>query len=156
MWELVKSLAAFIGNIFSKGENESAHTVGQKLLPELWFRGLTIVEKTPGNALIAEKQFYVVRHRGNFLWTLFKCPCGCGEVVSLPLQPPHTPKWRVSTTEAQRPTLYPSVWRNKGCMSHFWIEDGRVFWTADSGVAPWIAKPELYNRNSQRRVDFKA
>lgn len=156
MWELIKLLAASIGNLFSRAENESAPTVEQRPLPEVWFRGATVVEKTPGNAFVTENRFFVVRHRGAFLWALFKCPCGCGEVISLPLQSPHSPKWRVSMTDAQRPSLYPSVWRNKGCMSHFWIEDGRVFWTADSGIAPSIAKPEIYSRSSHGRTDFKA
>ncbi|MDM9644782.1 DUF6527 family protein [Rhizobium sp. S163] len=30
--------------------------------------------------------------------------------------------------QADRPTLHPSVWRNSGCRSHFWVRRGRIAW----------------------------
>ncbi|WP_368356434.1 DUF6527 family protein [Acidithiobacillus ferruginosus] len=69
-------------------------------------------------------------------WALFKCPCRCGDVVTLSLQPVHRPHWRLTRTLTGRPTLYPSVWRDKGCLSHFWLRDGRVSWCADTGSSP--------------------
>ncbi|WP_430642141.1 DUF6527 family protein [Bradyrhizobium ivorense] len=149
MWNLLKTLAASIGMRFSR-RNRRPNTGEARTLPGVWFDRATVVEKTPSNAAVVEKHFVVVRYKDKFLWALFKCPCRCGEVVSLPLQAPHSPRWSVSINNAGRPSLYPSVWRNKACMSHFWIEDGRVFWTLDTGMAPWIAKPTLYHRQDRR------
>lgn len=55
------------------------------------------------------------------------CPCGCGEVIELSLSPASKTHWKL-TLEGGRPTLHPSVWRNIGCQSHFWVRRGRVHW----------------------------
>lgn len=96
----------------------------------------SILEKkiTPDNASIQENEFIAVIYKNKPVWALFKCPCGCGYVITLPLQKPHNPKWRLYKLESKRPTLYPSVWQNKGCHSHFWIEDGKVIWCKDTGT----------------------
>lgn len=56
------------------------------------------------------------------------CPCGCGDVLELMLIPEARPRWRLSIDRKQRPTLSPSVWRDTGCRSHFWLRQGRVVW----------------------------
>lgn len=56
------------------------------------------------------------------------CPCGCQEVIELNLSPPGPPLWRIVKVEGKRVTLAPSVWRTKGCRSHFWLRDGEVQW----------------------------
>lgn len=96
----------------------------------------SILEKkiTPDNASIQENEFIAVIYKNKPVWALFKCPCGCGYVITLPLQKPHNPKWRLYKSESKRPTLYPSVWQNKGCHSHFWIEDGKLIWCKDTGT----------------------
>lgn len=95
----------------------------------------TILEKdsTPSNELIKEREFVTVIYKSKPIWALFKCPCGCGYVITLPLQKPHKPKWKIFESEFGRPSLYPSVWQNKGCYSHFWIEDGKLIWCNDTG-----------------------
>lgn len=108
------------------------------------FREITVTSKTPASTMIADKQLHVVRHNGELYWALFRCPSGCGEVISLPLRSPHVPKWRLSETSDGLPSLYPSVWRNKGCMSHFWIEEGRIVWCGDTGLVPSETRPDLY------------
>lgn len=55
------------------------------------------------------------------------CPCGCGDVIELSLSPASKTHWTLSI-DGHRPTLYPSVWRNTGCRSHFWVQRGRVRW----------------------------
>lgn len=112
----------------------------------VYFENCEVVEKTPTNASIGEKRLVSVGYQGKALWTLFRCPCGCGDMISLPMQAPHNPRWRLTLSDAGRPTLSPSVWRNKGCMSHFWIKDGRVYWTRDTGTEPWVARPDVYSK----------
>jgi hypothetical protein len=40
------------------------------------------------------------------------------------------PRWEVRAT-GDLITLRPSVWRTKGCKSHFVLSDGRVHWARD-------------------------
>src|SRR5438105_12112991 len=82
----------------------------------IYFKTILIEEKTPTNDLINEAQFIVVMSEKKPIWALFKCPCGCGYVISLSLN-----KWRFQKTKNNRPTLYPSIWQNSGCHSHFWL-----------------------------------
>jgi len=114
--------------------------------PPVYFERCEVVAKTPANASVRERQFISVVYQNEPLWSMFRCPCGCGDVISLPMKRPHNPRWRLALTVAGRPTLYPSVWRNNGCMSHFWIKDGRVYWTRDTGTEPWVARPDVYSK----------
>lgn len=56
------------------------------------------------------------------------CPCGCGDVIELLVIEEATPRWDIVVDERGRPSLSPSVWRQKGCYSHFWVQNGRVEW----------------------------
>lgn len=56
------------------------------------------------------------------------CPCGCGDVIELMLIPEATPHWRLIIGTDKKPSLKPSVWRNTGCRSHFWLRGGSVEW----------------------------
>lgn len=55
------------------------------------------------------------------------CPCGCGEIVELSLSKVSKPHWTLRLDQG-KPTLSPSVWRNIGCKSHFWVRRGQVDW----------------------------
>lgn len=56
------------------------------------------------------------------------CPCGCGEVIELNLLEQASPCWSVRKNRDGTVTLIPSVWRTKGCQSHFLIRDSRIDW----------------------------
>ncbi len=113
---------------------------------KLHFTALKVVSKTLGNDSIGKDEFIAVVYENEPFWAMFRCPCGCGTVISLSLQKAHNPSWSVEETDTGRPTLYPSVWQNKGCCSHFWITDGRVHWCNNSGLEPWVAEPTLYSK----------
>ena len=148
MWRLIQNAIQTLSRVFSASKLESVgeNVADGRPLPEVHFDNLIIVDKTPGNDVVGAKQFIEVVYKDVPRWAIFKCPCKCGNTISLPLQRPHSPLWKVTESRAGRPTLHPSVWQKKGCMSHFWIEDGRVFWCRDSGIAPSIARPDLYSR----------
>lgn len=59
----------------------------------------------------------------------FMCPCGCEEIISLSLIPTDRPRWQARIQKDGLITLSPSIWRTKGCRSHFFIQNGRVVWT---------------------------
>jgi hypothetical protein len=57
-----------------------------------------------------------------------RCPCGCGSTIELLLIREAAPRWDVSIDAGDLPTLKPSVWRQTGCRSHFWLRGGRIEW----------------------------
>lgn len=129
--------------VFWKTMRFPADVIGPS--PEVkYFQSVLELEKTPVNATIGEHDFVIVNYETVYRWALFKCPCGCGAVVSLPLMAPHKPRWSVYVDEEGLPSLYPSVWRNIGCMSHFIIRAGSVFWAGKTGVSPFEASPKHY------------
>lgn len=107
-------------------------------LPPIAFSEVRAVDKPPHNEDIRENMFYLVSSQSRHpKWVLFQCPCGCKTIVTLSLQKPHQPHWKLRKSRDSRPTLYPSVWREAGCLSHFWIQDGRVYWCRhDTGTSP--------------------
>ena len=56
------------------------------------------------------------------------CPCKCGEVIRLSLVEHDKPRWSARVDDDGLPTLTPSVWRVRGCRSHFILTNGRVRW----------------------------
>jgi Family of unknown function (DUF6527) len=62
-------------------------------------------------------------------WSVgFRCPCGCGQRIELPLIREADPHWNLRVEPDGTPTLAPSVWRKDGCRSHFFLRSGRVKW----------------------------
>lgn len=59
---------------------------------------------------------------------VFKCPCGCEKGVRLNLLKGHRPRWTVTLNPNGIPTVSPSINRQVGCRSHFFVMDGRVKW----------------------------
>lgn len=78
---------------------------------------------------ITERKVYIVGEN-NFYWVLvFKCPCGCSKIINLNLLKDASPNWKFTISEESLITIYPSIWRNTGCKSHFFITDGSIKWT---------------------------
>src|SRR6266699_5220802 len=107
-------------------------------LPSITFADIRTVEKPPRNEDVQENTFYFVSFNQRPKWVLFQCPCGCKSIVTLSLQRVHKPHWVLRKSRASRPTLQPSVWRDVGCLSHFWVNDGRVYWCQNTGTSPRI------------------
>jgi len=61
-------------------------------------------------------------------WACMSCPGGCGEIISLSLNPNQRPRWTVLIDFWQRPTINPSVHQQNACGCHFWIKNGQVHW----------------------------
>ena len=80
----------------------------------------------------------VVVHRGILRSVLMRCPDGCGETLVVNLDPRAGKAWKLDMRAATT-TLYPSVWREGGCRSHFIIWRGHVLWCdrfEDGNVEP--------------------
>ncbi len=59
------------------------------------------------------------------------CPCGCGETLNMNLLPDSCPRWKLTENKDGTVTLHPSVWRKKGCHSHFFLRRGLIKWCDD-------------------------
>ena len=71
---------------------------------------------------------YVVGE-GHHLWSVaLQCPCRCRAVIQLNLLPDAESRWSLTKHHDGSVTLYPSIWRPKGCGSHFFIRKGRIEW----------------------------
>lgn len=75
------------------------------------------------------KRFQLYAIGGNCPWLVgMLCPCGCGDLIQLSLLERDSPSWKLTVDESGFPTLAPSVWRSKGCCSHFFVRDGSIVW----------------------------
>ena len=80
-----------------------------------------------GEALISAPGDAVLIRRGPLRSFLMRCPDGCGETLVVNLDPRAGKAWRFDNRRGT-PTLYPSVWREGGCQSHFIVWRGRIIW----------------------------
>jgi hypothetical protein len=71
------------------------------------------------------------------------CPCGCGETIQLNLLREVRPCWSIFDGQG-RVSLEPSVWRSRGCRSHFFLRNGEIEWCNAS-------RHERANRKKGRR-----
>lgn len=85
--------------------------------------------KKPGDAAL------VIRGRERSIVMI--CPDGCGDLLTINLDPRTGPAWRrYGSTDAL--TIYPSIWRDSGCNSHFIVWRGKVDW-----LDSWWWEPPL-------------
>src|SRR5690242_6882015 len=54
-------------------------------------------------------------------WAYFRCPCGCGALRSVNLMRTHRPFWEIGVERGALVSLYPSIWVDGQCESHFWV-----------------------------------
>lgn len=115
--------------------------IARQPLPEITFPKITDVAIPPPNEAVQPDVFYRVMRNKRPKWALLACPCGCRSVITLSLQRAHWPHWTVRASKERRPSMRPSVWRDIGCLSHFWVEDGRIYWCSDTGLPPrwWLS-----------------
>jgi hypothetical protein len=68
--------------------------------------------KRPGDAVIVDRQ--------GPRWLILSCPCGCGAELPVNLDRRAGPAWRLYESPKGK-SVYPSVWRDSDCKSHFII-----------------------------------
>lgn len=91
-------------------------------------RRLRIIEGDSLPARMPIRDVVLARDDGEDWCVGMRCPCGCGHVIELLVIAEAKPRWDVSVDIQGRPSLSPSVWLRKGCRSHFWLRNGRVYW----------------------------
>lgn len=65
--------------------------------------------------------------RGRLRSLILKCPDGCGDTLSINLDPRAGKAWRLDVRRGSI-TLYPSVWREDNCRSHFILWRDHILW----------------------------
>jgi hypothetical protein len=69
----------------------------------------------------------VVERAGVQRQIVIRCPDGCGEVLSINLDRRSGPAWRLYKKHKVW-SLFPSIDRATGCLSHFILWRGRILW----------------------------
>jgi len=79
--------------------------------------------------------------RGALRSVVMRCPDGCGEAITLNLDPRTDKAWRLYQS-AKGLTLFPSVWRKTGCQSHFILWNDVLYWMGVFDVDDSDVRPE--------------
>lgn len=91
-------------------------------------RRLCIIEGDSLPSYMPKRDIVLARDDGEDWCVGMRCPCGCGYVIELLIIAEAKPRWDLKVDARGRPSLTPSIWMQKGCRSHFWIHEGRVYW----------------------------
>lgn len=85
--------------------------------------------KKPGDAVIVERK--------GLRWLILVCPCGCGSEIPVNLDPRAGPAWSLYQG-VKGLSLYPSVWRDTDCESHFIILRNTIFMLGSQYGDLWL------------------
>lgn len=77
---------------------------------------------------LAAKTIYLVGERGHLWHVVMLCPCGCQAALYLSALKDDRPRWEVLLDADGAISLSPSVWRQVGCRSHFFVKRGAIEW----------------------------
>lgn len=87
----------------------------------------------------------VLIKRGQPRWLLLKCPCGCGDEIPVNLDHRAGKAWRYYRDARSQVTVFPSIWRDTGCKSHFiiWRDQILIFGGDDDDISSSPVHPDL-------------
>lgn len=77
---------------------------------------------------VSDKSIYIVGGKEHPWLIAFNCPCGCNNLIQLNLLKDADPCWKYKVTKKKKINISPSVWRNTGCKSHFFIHKSKIDW----------------------------
>jgi hypothetical protein len=97
----------------------------------------TVASRSDASALIREPGDAVLVERGHPRLLVMQCPCGCGEEYPVNVDRKAGKAWRLYRRQGSI-TLYPSVWRDTGCESHFVIWNNSIY--LFGGDADWLGE----------------
>ena len=129
MWKRVKKLFSWFSR--KKAKNEVCIITSQTnftlLTPH--FKDVVYISDMPDS--IKKDSIYVVGDEGCYWMLGFMCPCGCGSIIHLNTLPDTYPSWNYKIIDNNIISIKPSIWRKKGCKSHFFVTKNDVLWTFD-------------------------
>jgi hypothetical protein len=98
--------------------------------------------KKPGDCAVVERE-------GTRRQIVISCPDGCGETLSINLDPRSGAAWRLYQRRRHW-SLFPSIDRTSGCRSHFILWGGHIAWCDYEGGG---AEPEWPRTLGDRVVE---
>jgi hypothetical protein len=99
-------------------------------------------------AKLSEPGDAVLVRRGRLRSFVILCPDGCGDILTINLDPRAGPAWRLYSRRGDV-TLYPSVWRSSGCGAHFIVWRSALIWC---GPSEDEGEPPAYDVALERRI----
>lgn len=87
----------------------------------------TVTHRQEAVALLERPGDSVLVFRGVARALVMACPDGCGEVLTINLDARTDKAWRYYKKRNQV-SLFPSVWRDTGCGSHFILWSHKILW----------------------------
>ncbi|MCP3368646.1 DUF6527 family protein [Bradyrhizobium cajani] len=99
--------------------------------------------KQPGEAVIVDRK--------GPRWLIMLCPCGCGSELPVNLDRRTGPAWRLYESP-KGASVYPSVWRDTDCKSHFIILRNKILLFGPRGDDWWLDEEELGESELRDRV----
>lgn len=89
--------------------------------------GGEVIHRHDADALVSAPGASALVHRGVDRSLVMVCPDGCGETLTINLDSRTGPAWRLYRGKKGL-SLFPSVWRDTGCKSHFIVWQSRIYW----------------------------
>lgn len=86
-----------------------------------------VARRSDADKYLAAPGDTVIVSRGYPRSVAILCPDGCGERLTINLDPATGPAWRLYRGRRGL-TLFPSIWRETGCGSHFIIWNNAIWW----------------------------
>lgn len=93
-------------------------------LPRINLQATVGSRSLAGNYLSKPNDAVIVA-RQEVRWLILICPCGCGSQIPINLDPRAGPAWRLYKGHNGL-SVYPSIWRDTDCKSHFIIFRNRI------------------------------
>lgn len=87
---------------------------------------ISVPDQSAARTGALESETIAIVERGVPRWAVFRCPCGCGELLTINLDRRVGPHWRLIRRKSGV-SLSPSVWRTSGCHSHFILWKNQVW-----------------------------
>jgi hypothetical protein len=104
----------------------------------------TVSSRADADAFLRRDGDAVLVKRGVDRLLVFRCPDGCGEILPVNLDRRAGMAWSLYEKDG-RCSLFPSVWRDTGCQSHFVVWANRVFLFGkfDPNEESWLSEMEV-------------
>lgn len=97
-----------------------------KRADRLTFKG-EVTHRHQADELLGKPGEAALVRRGVLRSMVMACPDGCGEMLTINLDGRAGKAWRFYA-QGNDLSLFPSVWRDSGCESHFILWRSRIYW----------------------------
>jgi len=113
-----------------------------------------VVSHDQARKLVVHKGDAALIVRGLPRSLVMACPCGCGDQLTINLDFRCGPAWRF-VNRGGKVTLYPSIWRESGCRSHFVIWENEIYLFGRDDIKR-VRHPKLEAQVYKQLADVRA